>query len=96
MVSHTLTTLGSIDEDIVSWFEFRARTSRKLTLVLVEFDCIITTTKRNDVVQQSCWSNLRGQLPYNEPLLTCYSTDPLHGDGAAAERYRPPTRAAAC
>ena len=71
--------------------EFRTRTSRKLAVVLVEFDCIITTTKTQWSWATNCWSNL-SQLPYNEPLLTCYSTDPLHGDGAAAERCRPPTR----
>ena len=73
----------------------------------MEFDCIITTIKTqslivqqrqpklNDAAATNCWNSL-SQLPCNEPLLTCYSTDPLHGDGAAAERCRPPTRATAC
>ena len=51
LVSHMLTkTLGSISEDIVSWFKFRSRTSRKL-VVVVEFDCNIQP-KLNDVVQK--------------------------------------------
>ena len=45
LVSHMLTkTLGLIDEDIVSWLGF-VRERHKNSLFLLQFDCIMTTTK---------------------------------------------------